>query len=206
VASVSGGGQVNTANDTASDPTTVVSSADLRLTKTVSNPTPTINQNVTFTITLDNAGPTDATGITVLDQLPAGLTFVSATPSTGSYSSGTGVWTVASLARSTNATLQIVATVITSGSITNTAEVTASNQPDPDSTPNNHIGTEDDQASVSLSAPAPPNVGLVKTVSPGGTQNPGTDLLYTIVYTNTGGQSANNFIVVDPNPANAVPA
>ncbi|HEV7744231.1 MAG TPA: DUF11 domain-containing protein [Pyrinomonadaceae bacterium] len=206
VATVSGGGQVNTANDSASDPTTIVSSSDLSLTKTVNNPTPTINQNVTFTLTLSNAGPTDATGITILDQLPAGLTFVSATPSSGSYVSGTGVWTVASLASGANATLQIVAQVVTSGPITNTAEVTASGQPDPDSTPNNHIGTEDDQASVTLSAPASPNVGLVKNVSPGGTQIPGTDLLYTIVYTNTGGQAANSFAIVDPNPANAIPA
>jgi hypothetical protein len=30
--------------------------------------------------------------------------------------------------------------------------------------------------------------------------------LYTIVYTNTGGQPANNFVLVDPNPTNAVPA
>src|SRR5207253_845856 len=125
-------------------------------------------QNVTFTITLSNAGPTDASGITVTDQLPAGLTFISATPSTGTYTSGTGVWAVASLASAANATLQILAKVINSGSITNMAEVTASNQPDPDSTPNNHVSTEDDQASVTLSAPVPPNIGLAKSVNPTG--------------------------------------
>jgi len=36
--------------------------------------------------------------------LPAGLTLVSATPSTGSYNSGTGVWTVAYLANGATAT------------------------------------------------------------------------------------------------------
>ena len=34
----------------------------------------------------------------------------------------------------------------------------------------------------------------------------GTDLLYTIDYSNTGGQDATNFIIVDPNMANLDPA
>lgn len=50
---------------------------------------------------------------------------------------------------------------------------------------------------------APPSIGLVKTVTPDGTQLPGTELTYTISFTNTGGQSATNFILTDPNPANA---
>lgn len=49
---------------------------------------------------------------------------------------------------------------------------------------------------------APPALGLVKTVTPTGTQLPGTELTYTISFTNTGGQSAANFVLTDPNPAN----
>jgi hypothetical protein len=52
---------------------------------------------------------------------------------------------------------------------------------------------------------APPNVKLDKSVSPGGTQNPGTDLVYTIVYTNIGGQPAINFILADPNTLDVDP-
>ncbi|MGH9928952.1 MAG: hypothetical protein ACREA9_06955, partial [Pyrinomonadaceae bacterium] len=59
---------------------------------------------------------------------------------------------------------------------------------------------------TTINAAAPPNVSLVKSVSPGGTQVPGTDLLYTIVYTNTGGQPANTFVIIDPNMANVIPA
>ena len=59
---------------------------------------------------------------------------------------------------------------------------------------------------TTINAAAPPSVSLVKSVSPNGTQLPGTDLVYTIVYTNTGGQPANNFIIIDPNPTNVVPA
>ena len=57
----------------------------------------------------------------VADLLPAGLTFVSATPSTGSYNSGTGVWTVGNLANGASASLSLVATVTTHTSLTNTA-------------------------------------------------------------------------------------
>ncbi len=105
---------------------------DLSLTKTVNNPTPTVGSNVTFTITANNgAGYSPATGVTVNDPLPAGLTFVSATPASGtSYNSGTGVWTVGNLASGASTTLTITATVATGGTKTNTAQVTASDEPD----------------------------------------------------------------------------
>jgi uncharacterized repeat protein (TIGR01451 family) len=48
----------------------------------------------------------------------------------------------------------------------------------------------------------PPNVTLVKSVTPGGTQMPGTDLLYSILFTNTGGSTASNLVITDPIPAN----
>ena len=192
----SGGGEPASlnGNNTATDPTTIVSSADLSLTKTANNPAPLINQNVTFTLTVTNAGPTNATGITVRDQLPAGLTFVSAAPA-AAYNSATGVWTVGSINSGANSTLQIVATVTTSGTITNTAQVTASGVPDPDSTPNNNIATEDDQASAQLGVPVPPDVRLQKRcTSPANCesapQQPGTELTYTITFTNTAGTSA----------------
>ena len=89
--------------------------ADLSLTKTVDDSTPNRNQNVTFTLTVSNAGSAGATGVTVNDVLPAGLTFVSSTPSQGSFNSGTGVWTVGAVSSGANATLQIVATVTTTG-------------------------------------------------------------------------------------------
>lgn len=185
-----------------------VTSSDLSLTKVVNNATPAFGQNVTFTITLTNGGPDAATNMTVRDLLPASLVFVSATPSTGTYVSGTGVWTVASLANGANATLQIVARVNAFGSITNTAEVTAADQSDPDSTPNNNVAAEDDQSSVSLGA-TPPNIVLDKCVFNGvpcvasiASVLPGTDLVYSITFTNTGGSPAVNFVIRDPIPAN----
>ncbi len=188
-----------------------VTSSDLSLTKTVNNATPSFGQNVTFTITLSNAGPDAATNVTVKDLLPAGLVFVSATPSVGAYVSGTGLWTISSLASSASATLQVVAKVNAYGSLTNTAQVTASDQSDPDSTPNNNVAAEDDQASVTLGA-TPPNIVLCKTISgqpcppPASlpTQLPGTDIAYVITFTNTGGSAATNFVLTDPDPASTL--
>jgi uncharacterized repeat protein (TIGR01451 family) len=200
-ASVSGGGQTNTANDSSSNPTTVVSSSDLSLSKTVNNANPIQGQNVTYTVTLTNAGPSNATNVVVTDLLPAGLTFVSATPSAGAYTSGTGAWAVASLSSGASATLQIVALVNSTGTITNTAEVTASDQPDPDSTPNNNNPAEDDRASAGIGAAAPPSIALTKSVTPSGTQVPGTDITYTVAFANNGGSPATAFVLTDPNPA-----
>src|SRR5207253_10493098 len=89
-ASVSGGGEVNTGNDSASDVTTMTSRADIGVAKIASSGSVTVGSNVDFTITATNAGPSNATGVQITDQLPAGLTFVSATPSAGTYNSGTG--------------------------------------------------------------------------------------------------------------------
>ncbi len=108
---------------------------------------------------------------------------------------------MASLASGASATLQLVALVANAGTLTNTAQVTASDQPDPDSTPGNNNAAEDDQASASVGAAAPPAIGLTKSVSPSGTQLPGAEITYTVAFANTGGSPATAFVLTDPNPA-----
>ena len=173
--------------------------ADLSLTKTVNDNTPNRNQNITFTITLANGGPVGATGVTVTDLLPAGLTFVSATPSVGSYSNSTGVWTVGNLASAANATLSIVATVNAIGAKTNTAEVTASNQFDSDSTPGNNVPAEDDQASVTVT-PTIADLSLVKTVNLPN-QQVGQNVVFTLTLANAGPDQATGVTATDLLPA-----
>jgi uncharacterized repeat protein (TIGR01451 family) len=135
-------------------------SADLSLTKTADNHTPDIGSNVNFVLTVTNSGPDNATGVEVTDLLPTGYTYVSDTPSVGTYNSGTGVWTVGNLANGASETLTITATANASGNYTNEAEVTAVTETDPDSTPGDSAG--DDYASVTTtplagggSCPAP---------------------------------------------------
>ncbi len=117
---------------------------DLAITKTVDNAFPASGQVVNFTVTVTNNGPTAASGVVVSDAQPAGLTFGAATASQGTFVGG--VWTVGDLIVGGSATLVIPATVGSTGEITNTAEITAVDQPDP--------YAENDSASVTLNKPA----------------------------------------------------
>ncbi len=188
------------AEDDQASVTFTTTAADLSLTKTVSNAAPNLGENVTFTVVLSNAGPDAATGVQVKDILPIGLTLVSATPSTGSYNSATGIWTVGSLANAASATLQIVASVDSSGSITNTAEVIASDQFDPDSTPGNNVPSEDDQASVTFSTSTAADLALTKTVN-NAAPNVGDDVVFTVTLNNAGPSDATKILVSDILPA-----
>ncbi len=130
--------------------------ADLSLSKEVDNDQPNVGEEVVFTVVLSNAGPDAATGVEVEDALPVGLSLVSASADLGSYSAG--VWSVVSLVSGEEATLVIAAVAETSGSFTNTAQVRAADQYDPDSTPGNGVASEDDQAAAGIRvepAPAP---------------------------------------------------
>ncbi len=57
------------------------------MTKTVSNPTPNVGDTITYTITLTDDGPDTATGVQESATSSAGVSFVSATPSQGTYNS-----------------------------------------------------------------------------------------------------------------------
>jgi uncharacterized repeat protein (TIGR01451 family) len=74
----------NLTNNTPAPVNTVVTtSADLSVTKTGNNPG--LGGNVIYTVTVTNHGPSTATGITLADITPAGLTFVSATGACTSF-------------------------------------------------------------------------------------------------------------------------
>jgi gliding motility-associated-like protein len=114
----------------------VFACADLSLTKTVDNASANVGEDVVFTITVTNNGPSPAQNVVVIDNLPDGFTFVSANPSSGSWSVPT--WTVGDMANGAVATLQITATVNPSGNYTNTASVTSDTD---DPTPGDDVDT-----------------------------------------------------------------
>ncbi|HEV7681828.1 MAG TPA: hypothetical protein VGO68_06875 [Pyrinomonadaceae bacterium] len=200
---VSGGGQTNTTNDTATNPTTINQLPDLTISKSHVGNFTQGQVGATYSITATNSGFASTSGtVTVVDTLPAGLTATAISGTGWSCALGTLTCTRsdALIAGSSYPVITVTVNVALSApaTVTNSVSVSGGGQ----------TNTTNDTASdlTNINAAAPPSIGLVKSVSPGGTQIPGTDLLYTIVYTNTGGQPANNFILVDPNPTNAVPA
>jgi len=118
--------KTNTATVTAADPPTPTGAsanvtvtpqvADLSIAKTVSNSTPNVGDTIVFTVSLSNSGPNAATNVTAQDQLPAGLTLVSSSPSQGTYNPAPpGTWTVGTVAAGATATLTLTATVVSPG-------------------------------------------------------------------------------------------
>ena len=75
-ASVAGGGELNTSNDSASDLTAITQVADLTITKSHSGNFTQGDSADAYTITVSNvgSGSTDGSAVTVTDTLPTGLT------------------------------------------------------------------------------------------------------------------------------------
>ena len=89
--------------------------------------------NIVYTLQVTNNGPSDSTGAVVLDVLPSGVSFVSATNG-GTYDPGSHTvrWVIGGLARgvSTSVTVTVEVSESTSGTITNTAMVAANERDD----------------------------------------------------------------------------
>ncbi|MCD0468087.1 DUF11 domain-containing protein, partial [Flavobacterium sp. ENC] len=174
-------------NNTDTETPTPVAQTNLSVVKTVNNTTPNVGDNVTFTITASNAGPSAATGVSVNDVLPSGYTFVSATPSVGTFNSGTGLWTVGTLNNGANATLTVTVTVNATGNYANTATITSTTS---DPTPGNNTDTE------TPTPVAQSNLSVVKTVD-NATPNVGDNVTFTITASNAGPSAATGVSVND---------
>jgi len=89
-ATVSGGGEVNTLNDTASDVTTITPSADLAISKTHTGNFFQSQTGAVYTVTVNNVGAGATVGqVTVADTLPTGLTAATISGSGWSCALGT---------------------------------------------------------------------------------------------------------------------
>ncbi|MDO6760812.1 gliding motility-associated C-terminal domain-containing protein [Tamlana sp. 2_MG-2023] len=185
--------------------TPVQTAADLSLTKTVvnGNTSPLAGTQITFQITVNNDGPQDATGVEVTDLLPSGFVFENFSISSGTYNASTGIWNLGTITNGASETLLIDARVQTSGVYLNTAEITASDIADVDSTPNNNIEAEDDQDSILITPViAMADLSLTKEVV-GGNTSPliGTQITFQITVTNDGPNLATGVEVTDLLPA-----
>lgn len=145
-------------------------------------------------ITITNSGGIPATGVKVVCQKPNGVVYTGGnefTASQGTFGPLTSQeWVVGTLAPGASATLTVNYFLLQATPPTVYAQVTAANEPDADSTPNN--GTpptpnEDDEASSAGTPPPPPaqpDLSLADFVAPASTP-PGA-VTYTFTLKNTG--------------------
>ena len=106
--------------------------ADLSLTKTVSDTNPGTDDEVQYTLTAHNAGPNDATGVTIHDSLPAGLNFLDASPGCDNQN-GAVICDIGTLAAGDSASVTIDArtTAAISGTVVGNLATVSGNELDP---------------------------------------------------------------------------
>lgn len=128
-ATVSASGIVdsNSGNNSATDSDTVlVPEADLSVTKTNNTTGVAAGQNTTYTITVTNNGPSDASNVVVTDTLDADFTLVS-TSGCAEDPSGVPTCTLGTIVAGANASYDVTVTVdgAATGTVTNTVSVSS---------------------------------------------------------------------------------
>ena len=165
-----------------------VGSADLSITKSVSNSQPSTGSLINYTLSVTNLGPNEATNIEITDVLPSGVTHVS-NNSAGTYSPATGNWNIASLLPNATATLNITVTVTAARGtvITNTASITTLDQIETNAANN--------VASITFTV-TNVDIQITKTVS-AAPYNENVNLTYTVNVRNNGPDVATGIQVKD---------
>jgi uncharacterized repeat protein (TIGR01451 family) len=140
------------ANNTATAMTAVTAIADLALTKSDAPDPIVVGNNITYTLTATNLGPSTATNVVVTDTLPSGSTFVSAS---GSCAHAGGVVTcqLGTLARNAFIALSIEVETASAGTLVNTATATAI-EPDPNGGNNTATASTTVQPPVDIALPS----------------------------------------------------
>ena len=184
--------------------------ADLSLTKEVSNATPNVGDTITFAISVSNAGPDIATNVAIADLVPVGYTNITNISDGGTLSGNAITWNLPTIMVAGSPIVvtfnaDVVAPTGAANEYLNTAQVSASDQLDPDSVPNNDDGdqSEDDEDNAVVT----PNVGqgsadlsLSKEVD-NVTPNVGDTVTFTITVNNDGPNAATNVGINDVVPA-----
>ena len=182
----------NPADNSATEPTTVIAPVDVQIVKTGPAAVQP-GETFSYTLVVTNAGPASASNVIVADPLPAGLTFVAATaPCAGGFPCALGT-----LLPGASVPLTLTVTLAANappGTLLNTATVTStSNELDPA----NNSSTVTTQVSL-LTA----NVSIIMTgpttVAPGGT------IAFEIVVVNAGPSPAADVVISDATPPGLV--
>ncbi|MDO5700445.1 MAG: hypothetical protein Q4P36_03120 [Bowdeniella nasicola] len=178
--------------------------ADLSVTKTGSA-TVSAGEPASWEITITNAGPSVAREVSVVDTLPASITYTGSTSEDGVTCEASGTSAVdcalASLGAGASATVTITGDVAPDtkpgSTLENSVSVSSSTPEDPDK-------TGDNTASFSSNVEARADLAVVKSVEPDPLVS-GSTGTYTVAVTNNGPATAVNAVVVDEMPAGLTP-
>ena len=184
----------NGANNAASEDTEVFAEADLAITKTDSPDPVVAGTNLTYTLTVANAGPSDATDVVVTDTLPAGTSLV-ATSGCAEDPVGVPTCSLGTIAAGDDATFDVTvavdATVLDGTSLTNSASVSSS-------------ATDPDSLNNSVTEPTAVIARADLTVTKSDSPDPvpaGSTLTYSVMVTNGGPSDAQDVVATDTLPA-----
>ncbi|HEX9736051.1 MAG TPA: hypothetical protein VGG06_29155 [Thermoanaerobaculia bacterium] len=180
----------NSANNTAGAGVPLgADTADLQVTKT-GPAAGGLDQDLTYLIVVTNNGPADATGVTLTDATPAGLTFVAATSPCaagfpcvlGGLAAGAGV--------EVEATFRVPAGYTGADPVVNEASVSASQTEGylPDNASRAFTGLAGELADVSIAKSGPASVAA------------GSTLTYTLLVRNLGPGVAHDVTVTETSP------
>jgi uncharacterized repeat protein (TIGR01451 family) len=155
-----------------------------------------VGSPLTYTILVRNGGPATATNVTLTNPLPAGASFVSATPAQGvcGFSANTVSCNLGSIAPLQTTFVDIVVVPNVAGSLNNAVSVTAT-ESDP--------GTSDNSQTVStpvFAATAAADLSITKTDSLDPVPQ-GSSFSYSLLVANAGPGTANSVLVLDTPPA-----
>jgi uncharacterized repeat protein (TIGR01451 family) len=154
---------------------------------------------ITYTVTVDNDGPDEATQVELEDVLPLGSTFVSALPSQGTCSQLLLVVTcdLGSLADEATATVAIVITHAGSGTINNLVAVESTV---PDTNPLNNVASESTTITDGTGGDGA-DLRVEKADAPDPVA-PNANLTYVATVANLGSTGATGVVLTDVLPLN----
>ena len=124
--------------------------ADLSIEKTADPTSVLVGEDITWTVTIANAGPDAATNVVFTDELPSGVSLVTDISSICTIDAGVATCEVGDLAAGEDLSIDIVTTADAAGSPVNSVEV-SSDVADPN--------TDDNSSSAEVSVTEPPEPG-----------------------------------------------
>ncbi|WP_229074280.1 DUF11 domain-containing protein [Actinoplanes sp. DH11] len=181
------------ADDSVTTTRAVERRSDLRLVTSVSPAAVVQTDQVTFTVRVGNAGPSDATGVLVRQEPDTGLVLLTGTPSTGGYDTGALAWTLPRVpAGAAAAELLLTGMAQASGTLAGRSRIVASGSTDPD--PSDNTGT----ATVTVAAADPVlRLDVLTTLSSGSPAGAAVNdtISYRYRVTNTGNLAVSSLAV-----------